>query len=175
MHHEIVRHQIMLERLFAQANKLQRNVDIGSEIIDSEVVSHFVSYLCVRTSGFVEFSVKTILREYASASTNEPRLMNLVDSRLKRTLNPSKGAIVSLAGEFGTDWSQNLKREIEGELDNSLEDIVRKRNDISHGKNVDLSLNDLEIHFKNAKQVVEIIHRQCVANENQSSIPMTTR
>lgn len=159
MHQEIIQHRIKLERLFGYAEELQKTLDV-----DSEVVSHFTSYLCVRTSGYVESSVKIILREYVTSKTSDPRLVNLVDARLKRTMNPRKGAILNLTREFGKDWRDNLKGEIEGELVKSLEDIVDKRNDIAHGKDVDLSLNDLKRYFEDAKRVVEIIDQQCLSS-----------
>ena len=161
MNKEIVQHQTKLERLFGYADDLQKNVDI-----DSEVVSHFTQYLCVRTSGYVESSVRAILLEYVKARTNESNITDFVDSRLERTLNSQRSVFLSLIGEFSSEWRDVIKGEIkEEELGTSLDDIVRIRNDIAHGNDVRLSLIDLKNHFENAKKVVEIIDRQCLPTE----------
>lgn len=169
MHREIVQYRDKLERLFGHADDLVKNEDI-----DSEVISHFTSYLCVRTAGYVESSLITILSEYVNAATSELRLVSFVGSRLTRIPAVKKNTITSLTGEFDKSWSDNLNNEIGDELAKSLSEIVRVRNAIAHGRDVDLSLNVLKSHFENTKQVVEIIDRQCVANENPPSVPTTT-
>ena len=158
MHKDIVQHQTKLERLFGYADDLQKNVDV-----DSEVVSHFTQYLCVRTSGYVESSIKIILHEYVKAHTSESYITDFVDSRLERNLSSRRSVFLALIGEFSGEWKDAIRDEIKGqELGKSLDDIVRIRNDIAHGKDVRLSLVDLKGYFEIAKRVVAIIDNQCL-------------
>ncbi len=59
-----------------------------------------------------------------------------------------------------------MRNEISGKLETSLNTIVERRNDIAHGRDVDISLRDLRDHFENAKKVVEIIDQRCLASED---------
>ncbi len=161
MHQEVIRYQHMLDRLFDQASELEEQGEV-----DEEVRAHLTQYLCVRASGYVEFSVKTILREYVKARTSEPYISNFVDSRLERTLNPRRSEVLKLIGNFSSGWKEIIRDEIKEELGTSLDSIVVNRNNIAHGKDVTLSLNDMKMHFQNAKKVVEIIDRQCLPPSN---------
>ena len=169
MHRHIVQHRDKLDRLFGHADELQKNAEI-----DSEVVSHFTAYLCVKTSGYVESSLRTILLDYVDSTISEQRLVNFVESRLTRTLNPRKRAILDLAGEFDQDWKNGLDLSIGNDLARSLSEIAKMRNDISHGRDVDLSLKDLKYHFENAKRVVEVIDEQCLTSKSSPSLSTIT-
>lgn len=155
MHPDVVRYQDSLDRLFVKAGELEQ-----VEEIDDEVRAHLTQYLCVRASGYVEASVKTILREYVNTRTTEPGILNFVDSRLDRSMNPRRDVLLSVIGDFSNDWRETIRDELRGDLGASLDSIVVNRNSITHGKDVTLSLNDLKGHFENAKKVVEIIDQQ---------------
>ena len=146
--------------LFDYADALQERADI-----DDEVKAHFTSYLCVRTSGYVEFAVKTILREYAKSKTNEPNISNFVNSQMERTLNPNRGAMLSLIGEFNSDWSETIKADIKNEIGTSLDSIVSLRNQIAHGEDVTLAFHDMQKYFGHAQEVVKLIYKQCTSAE----------
>ena len=154
---DVLHHQNMLDRLFDQASSLE---ELGE--VDEEVRAHLTQYLCVRASGYVESSVKTILREYVNTKTQEPNILNVVDSRLARSMNPRRDVLLSLIGDFSAAWRETIRDELRGELGTSLDSIVINRNSITHGMDVTLSLNDLKGHFENAKRVFEIIDQQCL-------------
>ena len=62
MHPEISRQQAKLDHLFDQAKRLQT-----SDGVDREVKVQFVWFLCVRTTGFVESSIKFILEKHVES------------------------------------------------------------------------------------------------------------
>ncbi len=154
MHREVVEQEIKLIRLFKQAKQLQNHDDI-----DDETKSGFVSYLCVRTSVYVESSVKTILREYVRSKTSDLPTNNFVNANL-RNLTPRRDQIISLVRQFDHGWSENLKKRTE-DFGDSLNAIVVHRNEIAHGEDVDISLHDLEQHFRHAREVVELVYNEC--------------
>ncbi len=163
MHPEILQQREKLRHLFKQAKHLQKNDDI-----DDETKSGFVSYLCVRTSGYVEFAVKMILRKYVESKTDDKPTVNFAHSQLKR-LTPNRDNILGLVGQFDEEWKKSLGNSItvvdlDGtvvDLGGSLGSIVKNRHDIAHGVDVDLSLADLEKHFIAAQEVVELVYSEC--------------
>ena len=155
MHPEILHQQEKLRHLFEQAKQLQMNDDI-----DDEAKSGFVSYLCVRTSGYVESSVKTILRKYVESKTNDKSTVNFAHSQLER-LTPRRSQILELVGQFNEEWKKSLGKTITVELGGSLGSIVKNRKDIAHGVDVDLSLADLGEWFEDAQKIVELVYSEC--------------
>ena len=159
MHRDIVEQQEKLSRLFAQAKRLQK-----LDSMDDETKSGFVSYLCVRISGYVELAVKTTLREYSESQIrlDAPVIANFVDRQLEYTLNPWYSQILELVGKFSTKWKETLKESITQKQRDSLNSIVRMRNDIAHGVDVVLSLEILQQQFEDAKEVIILVNTVCV-------------
>ncbi len=155
MHREIVEQQLKLHRLFEQAKDLQKQ-----DSIEDETKSGFVSYLCVRTFGYVESSVKMILREYVRSRTSDIPTFNYVNAQL-RNLTPRREQILELVGQFNQNWNANLRESITVDHGDSLRGIVVNRNDIAHGDDVDLSLVDLERYFIHAQEVVQFVFDEC--------------
>ena len=158
MHPEIIQKQEKLQHLFEQAEQLQQ-----IDKVDVEIKSGFVSYLCVRTSGYVESSIKTILREYVKSKTDNtaPHIANFVNEHLDSSLNPRRDHILGLVGKFNSEWKENLRVSIDNELGDSLKSIVINRNNIAHGSDVGLSLRDLGKWFEDAQEVVELVYSEC--------------
>ena len=73
MHPEVVDREEKLSHLFNEAKTLEQYKNI-----DNELKVQFVWYLCIRTSGFVEFSVRTILSEYFESNTENQQLGDYV-------------------------------------------------------------------------------------------------
>ncbi len=158
MHPEIIQKQEKLQHLFEQAEQLQQ-----IDKVDVEIKSGFVSYLCVRTSGYVESSVKTILREYVKSKTSNtaPDITNFVNKQLDTTFNPRPSEVLKLIGQFNSKWRENLRDAIKGRLGDSLDSIVVNRNRVAHGVDVNLSLRDLGKWFEDAQEVVELVYSEC--------------
>ncbi len=156
MYPEILQQQEKLQHLFEQAEQLQK-----IDEVDVEIKSGFVSYLCVRTSGYVESSVKTILREYVKSKTSNAPTVSFVDKQLDYTLTPRREQILALVRQFSSEWEENLKDSTRGRLGDSLRSIVTNRHNIAHGVDVDISLEDLKKYFADAQEVVELVYNEC--------------
>ena len=156
MHPEILQQQEKLQHLFQQAEQLQQIDDI-----DDETKSGFVSYLCVRTSGYIESSVKTILREYVKSKTNNAPIVSFVDKQLDYTLTPRREQILALVGQFNSKWRENLRDSTKGRLGDSLNSIVINRNKVAHGANAVIHLSNLKEYFEDAQKVVELVYNEC--------------
>ncbi|MCY4073513.1 MAG: HEPN domain-containing protein [Chloroflexi bacterium] len=155
MHSEIVRHEEKLQFLFSQARDMQ---DLDE--LDDEAKSGFVSYLCIRTFGYIEYGIKTILREHVRSNALDAPTFNYVNSQL-RNLRLRRAQIIELIGFFDQGWSEGLKRRITPDHGDSLKAIVVNRNEIAHGGDVDISLRDLERYFIHAREVVGYVFEVC--------------
>ena len=166
MHSEIDDQFDRLSQLFDQANDLDALDDV-----DDEVKSHFTFYLCVLTSGYIESSLKTILREYMGSRVAkeplslEPHVRAFVENNVNRifsrTFNPSRERVLDLLSEFSDDWKDEIKSRTKDELGAALDSIVSNRNNIVHGENSDLTLPRLRIYFGHAQEVVKLVYEQC--------------
>lgn len=158
MHSEIVEQQVKLQRLYDNAEELHRQDDV-----DDETKSAFVSYLCLRTSGYLETSIMTIIRQYAEDQTRRdfPYIANFVSDQLDFTFNPWPSEILKLLGRFNVDWKDSIREEIREQISEPLEALVRNRNRIAHGEDVNLSLVDVRRSFDHAAALVELVYTEC--------------
>lgn len=156
MYPEIKQQQERLKRLYSQAEALTK-----MENIDEELQAQFVWYLCVRTSGYLEFSTKTILRKYVQEETGALPVANFVNSQLDRTLNPWMDHICDLIGKFNKSWKQNLQKATKGDIKDAIDSIVRNRNAIAHGNDAQLTFKELQRYFEYTQQVIELMYNEC--------------
>lgn len=155
MHSDIVKQEKNLKFLFLQAKEMQDLDDL-----EDEAKSGFVSYLCIRTFGYIESAIKTILREHVRSHMTDTQTFNYVDSQL-RNLQLRRAQIIELIGVFDKQWSDVLKARITTDHGDSLRAIVVNRNEIAHGGDVNIRLNDLERNFIHAMEVVRHVFNTC--------------
>lgn len=163
MYSEIENQENNLQRLFKKADNL-KNLD-G---FDTEVRAQFTWYLCVRTSGYIEISIKVILHEYAK-SYADSYTANYVSSQLKFSRNPKKQQIAELLGKFSPSWKDSFNQQTKGNIGESLDSIVNNRNAIAHGNNVNLTFSELERYFNDAKKAVNILFKLCKSHSPNSN------
>ena len=155
MHEDIVEQEDKLQRLFSHAKDMQE-----IDALDDEAKSGFVSYLCIRTFGYIEWAIKTILKEHVRSNMRDTQTFNYVNSQL-RNLRLRRDNIIELVSAFDRQWSEGLKSRITIDHGDSLKAIVVNRNEIAHGGDVDIRLPDLERYFGDAREVVEHVFDVC--------------
>ncbi len=157
MNVEVVENQTKLQRLFTKADLLQKD-----DSADIEVVSAFMSYLCVRTYAYFESSVGTILRAYVRSVSNDNVLERIVSVQLRRHRNLRRSELLQLIGNFSDEWRVRVREAIKGRLGDSLDSIVNLRNGIAHGRDTsDVSLDALRNYFDDANEVIKLIFDVC--------------
>lgn len=156
MHPEILRQQEKLRHLFEQAEQLQQ-----IDGVDDEIRAQFVWYLCVRTSGYVETSIRTILNEYVSSQTSSASIISFIDERVQHSRRMRFNEIATLVGRFSSEWEKRLRDSTPEDPKHSLGNIVTNRNNIAHGYDVNVSLRDLGKWFEDAQEVVELVYSEC--------------
>lgn len=156
MHPEILHQQEKLRHLFEQDEQLQQ-----IDGVDDEIRAQFVWYLCVRTSGYVETSIRTILNEYVSSQTSNTSIISFIDEQVRHSRRMRFNEIATLVGRFSSEWEKRLRNSTPEEPKRSLGNIVTNRNNIAHGYDVNLSLRDLGKWFEDAQEVVELVYSEC--------------
>lgn len=157
MYAEVIENQTKLQRLYTKADLLQRD-----DSADVEVVSAFMSYLCVRTYAYLETSVETILRTYVRSVSTDNVLERIVNVQLRRHRNLSRSELLKLIGNFSAEWRVKIRDAIKGRLGDSLDGIVNLRNGIAHGSDTsDVSLDTLRNYFDDANEVINLIFDVC--------------
>ena len=157
MHPEITHNEQKLTYLFQQARELQKLEDV-----DDQLKAQFVWYLCIRTSGYLESSVKTILLEYVESNARSRPVVDFAREKLKYARALDRGEILGLVKQFSTEWRSNLGELINADHRRSLENLLTNRNEIAHGGDAyNLKLNDLETYYQDAKEVVKHVYDEC--------------
>ena len=139
--------------------RLDALFDKVKEIQDIELQSEWAKYLCVRVSGYLEVSIRTIYTEYARNKSHK-NVANFVSSRLSGFQNPNMEMIFQRAGAFNQDWRRELEN-IDDEIKTSVNSIVTLRNKISHGDDVDLTYRRINEYYQNAIKILQFIEIQC--------------
>ncbi|MDY6786074.1 MAG: HEPN domain-containing protein [Cyanobacteriota bacterium] len=148
---KVVRYKQQLDNLFNKISNLQA---------DSEMQSHWARYLCIRVSGFLEVSIRSIYSQYAKDKAAPP-VANYIEKQLSKFQNPNMEKILNVARDFNAEWADELQEFIEGEIKDSVVSIVAVRNQIAHGENVGITYIKIKGYYQNAVKLVEFIEQQC--------------
>ena len=148
---ETVQAKDRLDDLFSRVNEFSG---------DLELQSHWTRYLCVRVSGFIETSIRSILSEYAR-KMSAPSVANYVENRLRSFQSPNMERILQLLQAFDSTWADELKSSTDGELKDAIDGIKVNRDLIAHGENVGITYTTISRYYQNALMVVERIEDQC--------------
>ena len=144
MHRDVLDREEMLTRLFTEAKALQQLNNV-----DGELKAQFVWYLCVRTAGFVEYAVQTILSKYFDSGSVHQPIGDFVSNNL---LEPHRFSLMRVRGLISS--FKNAQSELRGEfdfsrLDSSIESIRTNRNNIAHGRNAyQLTMKELDAYLR---------------------------
>lgn len=156
MYSEIVERQNALDLMFVQAKQLQAEVDI-----DLRVRSAFESYLCILTYAYVETSVRTILIRYVRQVAGDAAIENFVASQFKRNRNLWYSELINLLGNFNPGWATTIKEDTDTKTRIALGGLVRLRNNISHGDEVNISLTNLQSYFESSQEIIRLVYETC--------------
>jgi hypothetical protein len=152
-----------------EASRYKQKLDdlflkIASVGDDLEMRSHWSKYLCIRVSGFLEVSIRSIYTEYCK-NKSAPFVANYIEKKLASFQNPTMQKILDLAGSFNPQWADELKAFSEsgiGEIKDSIVSIVATRNQIAHGENVNITFTKISNYYKNSVLLVEFLEEQCL-------------
>ena len=148
---EVVRYKQQLDNLFEKTKFLPE---------DSEILSHWSRYLCVRVSGFLEVSVRAIYGQYADNKAS-PFVVNYVKSQLSNFQNPNMEKILNISRAFNPAWAEKLEEITEGEIKDAIVSIVNARHSIAHGGATGITYSKIHNYYRSAIKLVELLEEQC--------------
>lgn len=141
--------QLRIEALFASAS----GFDTGST-----PQSHLTEHLCVRLSGFIEQSVRSILYDYATQTGHLTlaEFVNRVIERHYQNLNHER--ICELLTRFDSVWATQMRTYLTDEHKMAIGSILANRNKISHGEPVPtLGLTQLRQWYQKVLEVLDYL------------------
>ena len=148
---EAFRYKQQLDTLFGKI------ADVGDDL---EMQSHWSKYLCIRVSGFLEVSIRSIYTEYCK-NKSAPFVANYIEKKLSNFQNPTMQKISDLARAFNPQWADELDRFAEGEIKDSIVSIVAIRNKIAHGDNVGITFTRIKKYYENTILLIDFLEKQC--------------
>ena len=155
MHQEILDRQAKLQDLFDEVDTLHRS---GS--IDTDVFVQLTWYLCVRTSGFLEHSLQIILLEYVQSKTSDLPTQNFVEKNLK-FVNADYNDILSTVRRFNENWRISLRQNNVQRFRSMLKNLAENRDHIAHGRDSNITIQELQSYFTQIKDLVLLLHNTC--------------
>ncbi len=148
---EAFRYKQQLDTLFGKI------ADVGDDL---EMQSHWSKYLCIRVSGFLEVSIRSIYTEYCK-NKSAPFVANYIEKKLSNFQNQTMQKISDLARAFNPQWADELDRFAEGEIKDSIVSIVAIRNKIAHGDNVGITFTRIKKYYENTILLIDFLEKQC--------------
>ena len=133
--------------------KLDNAFEYLSRIEDDEIKSHYSRYLCVLVSGYLEESIRLILKGYTSekAHGNIANYFNVTTSNLT---NLKTEKICNLLNMFSSIWKDSFLDILTEEEKDAIDSVVANRHHIAHGRDVGVSPARVISWQKNIKKVV---------------------
>lgn len=128
--------------------------------ISSEVKSHLATYLCIRSNGHIEKSIRIIYGQYTKKRSH-PNVANYVDNNLRYFQNAKHKKILDLTYNFSSEWGHSLEEYMSDEMKDSIDSIVAIKNSLAHGDNAGITYARLKQYWTNAEKVLDFIEDQC--------------
>ena len=155
MHQEILDRQTKLQDLFNEVQSLH-----SSGSINTDLFVQLTWYLCVRTSGFLENSVQIILLQYVQSKTLDVPTQNYVEKNLK-FVNADYNDIMRTIRRFNENWRTSLRQNNVQQYKSVLNNLVENRNQIAHGRDSKITIQELQGYFTQIKGLVLLLHNTC--------------
>jgi len=140
----------------ALAQRLDSTFDRARQLdYESELQADFAKYLCILVAGFLERSVEAIVVEHARRNT-APRFASYVEISIRRRLrgrNLTADRLCALVGDFGIGMA------IDAESSEVISSVYGSRNQLAHGNNVGVTLNQVREYYRVVKSAVMDLER----------------
>ena len=161
---DVLERQEALTHLFDEGKALQQ---LNS--VHSELKAQFVWYLCIRTAGFIEYSVQTILSDHFESDSVHQPIGDFVSNHLLEPRRFSLLRVRDLIACFKNRQSQIPSEFDLSRLDSSIESIRTNRNHIAHGRTAyQLTMMELDAYFEDSKKLIRMVYEQCNPQDHTS-------
>ncbi len=143
-------------RLESQEKRLDELFKTVEKVTDDELKSLLSKHLCVRTSGFIETALKSLISDYMSGTSPQP-IQQYVTLKLKNVTNLRFEKLSEFLSTFNASWKQQFEIGMTDERRAALNSIINNRNNIAHGENDSISYLSMRDYYLHAKEVVMLL------------------
>ena len=148
----VAREKQRLDTLFVLAGKLPP---------EEEALSHWARYLCVLTSGFIENSMRMLLKTYIEQHANDA-VANFAWTRIKDLTNLNEERLARLLGSFDPMWRETFEDKTSSQQKDAIDSVVATRHLIAHGQSVGITLVRMKQYLAEVFNAVKIIDEECI-------------
>lgn len=141
--------KIELER--KKLDKLFEKVQLTE---DEEIQAYLAKFLCVRTSGFLESSIKNLVTEYLEGAVPKS-VQKFILHEIKNLSNLTYERIISFLAKFNAEWCLEFENSMTEQKKSSLGAVVANRHLIAHGGNDNISFHLMNGYYHDIKEIVE--------------------
>jgi hypothetical protein len=122
-----------------------------------QLQGEYARYLCVRTSGFLEVTVKYMLAEFVRRSSFKPAVARYVASRVERHQSMKGTQLLDLVGSFDPAWRTSLEAFLDMEHKDALDSVVTNRHAIAHGRPTGISFVRVQRYYELVLEIAEFL------------------
>jgi len=152
----------MILDVFREKQKIDHLFKLSSHLAhNDELLANWAKYLCVLTSGFIENSLRLILKCHV-ANKASPEVVNFVESKINGITNLNEQKISDLLGSFSSDWKKNFSVTRTNEQKDAIDSVVANRHLIAHGRSVGLTLTRMKDYYEEVVKAITLIDEKCV-------------
>ena len=127
---------------------------------DFELQSQWAKHICVLVAGFIENSIKEILREY-TVSRAEARVIKYVVSRLKGIRNPKSGKIIEIFRSYSVSWADDIKSYLDNDgRGDAVDSIMNNRHHIVHGQTSSITLVRVKDYIEKIVDTIDYLEKK---------------
>jgi hypothetical protein len=133
------------------------------ELRNLELESQWATYLCIRVSGLLETSVRTIFRAYCGDKAH-PYISRYIgytfEANRAQSMKPE--TILGLVGSFNINWRDDLENylAVDGRKE-AIESVINIRNSASHGGSSSVSYVNVKQYYEKIWDIIQFIDLQC--------------
>ena len=121
-----------------------------------EVQSHWAKYTCVVISGYIEDSVKELLRLYVSERC-QPELANYIQGQLRHFQTAYSRDISELLMAFSKSWETSFIAFLSDERKAAINSVVGNRHRVAHGVDCSVTISQLRQWYPKINEVIDFI------------------
>lgn len=150
-----------------ELHRLRSQVDTAFDRIDeidpqaTQLRAEYARYLCVRTSGLIEASVRHIFSQYSLKKASAP-VGRYAAASVQRMQNVSSDKVFQLVGGFDPAWREALEAFMVDERKDAVDSIVANRNAISHGNPTGITYATVRRYYELVLEVLDYLEAEYV-------------
>ena len=152
----VVTHKKKLDALFDYIKELRG-------LNNLQIESQWAIYLCIRVSGFLEVSIRSIYVNYCQDKSHPNITRYIGDSfQGRRSQNMKPKNILDIAGSFNPEWENELSNYISNcGRKEAIESVINIRNSASHGGDQGVTYTNAKDYYEKIWDVIKFIEAQC--------------